>query len=563
MRTSSRLLISLLVALLLTACARSTPPAPTPAAAATAAATPSATAPATAPAPEPTIAAAEAAWWLDATFYEIFVRSFYDTDGDGVGDLKGLIEKLDYLNDGDPATNSDLGITGIWLMPIMQSPSYHGYDVVDYRAIDDEYGTNEDFQRLMEEAHQRGIRVIVDLVMNHTSAQHPWFLESSQPDSAKRDWYVWSADAAGAGWHSRGQDEKYYGYFGDHMPDLNYDNPEVTEAMYDIARFWLDDMGVDGFRLDAIKYMVEEGKTVESSPGTMKWLESFKEFYKGVKPDAFAVGEVWMDTMFASMYVPERVDAVFEFTLADSILKSAQAENRRAVERAQQNVATKYGMGEYATFIANHDQVRTRSRLLNEAQAFTAASLQMLYGGTPFIYYGEEIGMMGKKPDENLRRPMQWTSDGGFTTGKPWNAYYEDVQERNVAGQDGDPDSLLNHYRSLIRLRSTYPALRTGDWRPVTVPATASSIYSAMRSLGDERFLVLINLDDKPVSEYELSLEPLDVAAPVDPPTRAELVYGAADGAAEIPPIVADAFTGYKPIDTLPPYSTFVIRYYR
>lgn len=563
MRTRSRLLISLLVVLVLTACARSTPPAPAAATEPVAVSTPAA-APAAAPTPEPTIATAdEAAWWLDAVFYEIFVRSFYDTDGDGVGDLKGVIEKLDYLNDGDPATNSDLGITGIWLMPVMQSPSYHGYDVVDYRTIDDEYGTNEDFQRLMEEAHKRGIRIIVDLVMNHTSVLHPWFVESVKPDSPRRDWYVWSADATGAGWHNLGQDERYYGYFGDHMPDLNYDNPEVTAAMYDIARFWLEEMGVDGFRLDAIKYMVEEGRNVESTPGTMEWLESFKEYYKSVKPDAFAVGEVWTDTVIASMYVPQRVDAIFEFSLAEAILKSAQGADRKAVERTQENVKKKYGMGEYATFIANHDQVRTRSRLPEEGQAFTAASLQMLYGGTPFIYYGEEIGMMGKKPDENLRRPMQWTSDGGFTTGTPWNAYYEDVAERNVVGQDGDPASLLNHYRSLIRLRTTYPALRIGDWRPVAVPSGASSVYSAMRSLGDERFLVLINLDDKPVSEYELSLEPLAGGEPAAAATKADLVFGSAQGTAQIPVIATDGFTGYKPIDTLPPYSTFVIRYDR
>ena len=165
-------------------------------------------------------------WWNDTTFYEIFVRSFYDSDGDGVGDLNGLIEKLDYLNDGDPATTSDLGVTGIWLMPVMASPSYHGYDITDYYQVNPEYGTSEDFKRLIAEAHKRGIRVIIDLVLNHTSSEHPWFSESQNPNSPKRAWYVWSAEEPqGKGWHPGKDGGYYYGYFGERMPDLNYKNP--------------------------------------------------------------------------------------------------------------------------------------------------------------------------------------------------------------------------------------------------------------------------------------------------------------------------------------------------
>ena len=221
-------------------------------------------------------------WWNDTTFYEIFVRSFYDSDGDGAGDLNGLIGKLDYLNDGDPTTTSDLGVTGIWLMPIMASPSYHGYDVTDYYQVNPEYGTNEDFKRLIEEAHKRGIRVIIDLVLNHTSAEHPWFIESQDPNSPKRDWYVWSdEEPQGKGWHPGKNGGYYYGYFGEHMPDLNYKNPAVTEEMQKVVRFWLEEMGADGFRLDAVKYLYEDGKRIEHTPATHEWLKGFPQVLQG------------------------------------------------------------------------------------------------------------------------------------------------------------------------------------------------------------------------------------------------------------------------------------------
>ena len=378
---------------------------------------------------------------------------------------------------------------------------------------------------------------------------------------------MWSADPTGPHWHQADNGLKYYGFFGADMPDLNYSNPEVTEAMFEIVRFWLEDMRVDGFRLDAIKHLFEDGRRLEHAAATFEWLEDFYTFYKGVNPEAFTVGEVWGETSVVAKYVPDKVDVAFEFSMAEAMIQSALQEDREFVERTQSRVDEVYPPGQFAPFLANHDQNRTRSRMLEEGQAHTAASLQLLYPGVPFVYYGEEIGMQGQKPDENIRRPMQWTSaeagEDAFTTGTPWNAYYEDLAERNVELQAADEDSLLNHYRGLIRLRNAYPALRTGDWRLVTVPEEASSVYSFVRSLGDERFLVLINLDDKPVSDYELSLEPLPGASASARPVTAELVYGPRDAAGEIPVIPTDGFTGYKPIETLPPHSTFVIRFAR
>ncbi len=204
-------------------------------------------------------------------FYEVFVRSFADSDGDGIGDLRGLTDRLDYLNDGDPSTNDDLGVTGLWLMPIAGSPSYHGYDVTDYEAVEPDYGTAEDFRAFMAAAHERGIAVIVDLVLNHTSIDHPWFQDARTPGSEHDDWYVWSTTGvpfAGPGgrriWHKDG-DRWYYGFFWEGMPDLNVANPEVEAALDDVARFWLEDMGVDGFRLDAARHLIEDGDKTENS----------------------------------------------------------------------------------------------------------------------------------------------------------------------------------------------------------------------------------------------------------------------------------------------------------
>ncbi|MBE2223280.1 MAG: DUF3459 domain-containing protein [Anaerolineae bacterium] len=496
------------------------------------------------------------AWWDDSVFYEVFVRSFADSDGDGVGDINGLIEKLDYLNDGDPNTDDDLGVTGIWLMPIMQSPSYHGYDVVDYYQVDDEYGSNEDFKRLVDEANDRGIRVIVDLVMNHTSDQHPWFQESRDPASEKRDWYVWQDEPTSDGnyWH-QDNDAYYYGYFWGGMPDLNYENPEVTAVMQEIIRFWLDDMGADGFRLDAIKHLIEDGRIIENTPATHTWLkQDFYPYVKGVNPEAVTVGEVWSTSDDIVPYIGDEVDLAFEFTLADAILESAVSERKVHVERAQETVAEIYPAGQYATFLANHDQNRTRSRLINDEQAKTAATLQLTLPGVPFIYYGEEIGMQGEKPDENIRRPMQWTADGGFSTNEPWQPYFEDYPERHVAAQAADPGSLLNHYQSLIALRNSYPALRSGSW--TAVATDNPSLYAFLRADGAETILVLVNLGRNPVDTYNLTIPAGSLSEAMKP----LMLMG--DGEAHAPTLNENGGAeNYQPLPELLPYSSTIIRF--
>jgi alpha-amylase len=269
-------------------------------------------------------------WWNDTVFYEVFVRSFKDSNGDGIGDFNGLIEKLDYLNDGDPATTTDLGVTGLWLMPIQPSPSYHGYDVTDYYTVNPQYGNMQDFRRLVDEAHQRGMRVTIDLVLNHTSSDNPWFVESQKLDSPYRDWYIWSQNNPGYlgpwsqnVWYS-GDNGFYYALFWERMPDLNYRNPAVVQEMKKVANFWLGDVGVDGFRLDAAKHIVEEGKVQENTPANHAWWKEFRSAYKADNPQAMTVGEVWSSNDQAAKYVQgDELDLVFNFDMSSAMLSAA------------------------------------------------------------------------------------------------------------------------------------------------------------------------------------------------------------------------------------------------
>ena len=353
--------------------------------------------------------------WQNRVFYELFVRSFYDSNGDGIGDFQGIIQKLDYLNDGDPNTTSDLGVTGLWLMPIMPSPSYHGYDVTDYRAVNPDYGTMDDFKALLAAAHARGIAVLVDLPVNHTSSQHPWFAASAAGDPAYRDWYVWdqSCPTYPGPWGEkvwiRLNNSCYYAIFWDGMPDLNYRNPAVVAEMDDVARFWLQDVGVDGFRIDALQHIVEDGQQQANTPETLAWARDFQAYVNSINPNAMVVGEVQSNSFMASTYVPD-VNLVFDFDLAASIVQSARGGNPNAVSSLENRVDQLYPPGEVATFLTNHDQNRVMSTIRSVPKAKVAADLLLTLPGVPFVYYGEEIGMQGIKPDERIRTPMQWDS---------------------------------------------------------------------------------------------------------------------------------------------------------
>lgn len=517
--------------------------------------------------PTPTTAAPVSAatpWWNDAVFYEVFVRSFSDSNGDGVGDINGLIEKLDYLNDGDPATTTDLGVTGIWLMPITESPSYHGYDVVDYYAVDAEYGTKEDFQRLMTEAHKRGIKVIIDLVMNHTGVDHPWFKASNTGDPNYRDWYIWSDPAplyfgpwGQQVWYA-GRDGYYYAVFWSGMPDLNLETPAVTAEMYEITRFWLEEMGADGFRLDAIRHYIENDSVQENTADTHTWLMAFHEYYKSVNPQALTVGEAWTETSQVLDYTGDEVDIAFEFDLAESFVRAANGPLASSASNQMQLVLDSYPAGQYGVFLTNHDQDRVMSVLDDVQKAKLAAVMLLTSPGVPFIYYGEEIGMTGEKPDENIRRPMQWSSENskvGFSTHAPWNGPPSNYKEVSVALQTDDAGSLLNLYRSLIHLRNEHPALRTGE--TAVVETDTQRLYAILRYEGQEAFLILVNAHPKPLTLdlYSLTLP----AGPFSGALKAVSLFGPPNPAA--PQINASGgFTGYIPYQEIPAQSFAVIQ---
>ncbi|WP_224243502.1 alpha-amylase family glycosyl hydrolase [Hyalangium gracile] len=456
-------------------------------------------------------------WARGAVFYEVFVRSFADSNGDGVGDFNGLTAKLDYLR--------ELGVEGLWLMPVFESPSYHGYDVVDYEKVDSEYGTQEDFERLLREAHRRGIRIVVDFVINHTSSKHPWFEESaSSPSSPRRDWYVWRADDPGwtqpwggthRVWHPKG-DAHYYGIFWGGMPDLNYRNPEVRAEVKRLASLWLS-RGVDGFRLDAARHLVEKGpgEQQNDTPETHAFWKEFSAHVRGVRPDALLVGEVWSESKNIIPYygattrLPggDELPMLFNFPMGESMLGSLQAGDGARLATQLTEVSTAYPRGVLvAPFLANHDQVRVATQLEGqEGRMRMAPALLLTLPGTPFLYYGEEIGLPNgpkSEGDPGKRRPLPWdgTEKGGFTTGKPWAPFVEGWQQRNVAAQLGDTGSLLHRYRLLIHVRRASPALRVGTLRPLPRSSEAPSVVAYLREVEGERVLVVHNVGAAPAT---------------------------------------------------------------
>jgi alpha-amylase len=451
------------------------------------------------PAPPP-------AWTRGAVCYEVFVRSFYDSNGDGVGDLNGLIDKLGYIK--------SLGASCIWLMPVAASPSYHGYDVSDYYKVEPAYGTNDDFKRLMKESHRRGISVLVDMVLNHTSSENPWFQAALRDTTSPyRKWYRFSPTPMGKGpwgaeaWHkSPVRDEYYYGVFWSGMPDPDYHTPAVREEMKRIATFWLRDMGVDGFRLDAIPYLVEEGNCLAGCAGTHAFLREYAAHIRAIKSDAYTVGEVWDNIGAVLPYYPDQLTSYFAFELSDALLSAIHTGSAAGLVAGFLRLQDTMPAYRWAPFLRNHDQTRTLTALGGDvAGARMAATLLLTLPGLPFIYYGEEIGMTGDKPDERLRTPMQWSprSGVGFTTGKPWEAPQADSLTTNVAVEDADPGSLLNLYRRLIHLRKDNDALATGKLMPLS--ASSSQVAAYLRRAGNHAVLVVANLGAAPAAGISIS----------------------------------------------------------
>lgn len=426
--------------------------------------------------------------YFDRTvIYEIFVRSFRDSDGDSIGDLQGVIERLDYLNDGDPETDRDLGIGAIWLMPVCQSPSYHGYDITDYFTIEQDYGTNEDFYTLCREAHRRGIRVIFDLVINHCSDRHPVFQDAlSNPDSEYSGWFTFLDSA-------RTEYESFFGYKG--MPEFNYDSRACRDWLLEMAKFWMDPNGdgdfsdgVDGYRLDVAKGPPHD------------WWKEFRKELKSIRSDFLLLGEVWDDVETIYGYFDYEFDMQFDYPLYYAFLDLLRGGEHTEVRKVLREERERFPLeAQLCRFLNNHDNDRILSALDDHARRNKLAALNLLtLPGTPMIYYGEEIGMTGTNPpDEAIRTPMEW----------------ERVQEQRT-----DPGSLFNWYRRLIHLRSRHRSLTARDDREQAsyrqLLTNNRDIYAYLRHTEDaDPIMVIINLSDRPVEDYNIrtthsSIEP-------------------------------------------------------
>lgn len=418
-------------------------------------------------------------------FYQIFVGSFSDSDGDGTGDLRGIINRLDYLNDGDPQSGKSLGVEGIWLSPIFKSPSYHKYDVTDYYEIDEEFGTMEDLKELVSLCHERGIKVILDMVINHTGKNNRMFIDfcvahkEGNTDSEWYDFYSYSDSVikGKACYQISGTAEYYEGNFSSDMPEPDFDNEAVRNYFVDVAKYYLTDIGVDGFRFDAAKYVYygEEQRNVEFWDWYMSEL-------KAVKPDIYTVAEVWSADSETQSY--SSALNCFDFTMAQSegmIAATAKKGDVNKycsyVEQYIETVRKKNPEANIVPFIANHDMDRAAGYMTftnNFGQM--AANLYILGPGSPFIYYGEEIGMKGSRgganTDANRRLAMLWGDSDGVRN--PVGANFDDSKQSNgtVREQEINGNSPLNYYKRVIMVRQANPEIYLGEYKALSFSDT-------------------------------------------------------------------------------------------
>lgn len=409
------------------------------------------------------------------TFYQIFVGSFSDSNNDGIGDLRGIINRFDYLNDGDVNSETSLGVQGIWLSPIFASPSYHKYDAKDYYAIDWRFGTEEDLKELIELCHSRNVKIILDLVINHTSSDHPWFQQfksarmSGDTANPYYDYYscVTEAEKLGGVTYQKiaGVDCSYECNFSTGMPELNFDNGEVRQAMLDVAKYYLE-LGVDGFRFDAVKY-IYYGNTPENVDFWLWYMEQLK----AIKPDIYCVGECWSGENEVLEYYPAMNCFNFASAQAEGVFASAAkgfslSKYTGYVASYQKKVLEKNPEGMVMSFLSNHDMDRIAGAFILDSNMRMAANLYLLSPGSPMIYYGEEIGMRGSRggesTDANRRLAMLW-GDDDLIRDPAGATYPADKQiSATVADQLEDENSLLRYYCRLLTIRHSYPAIARG-----------------------------------------------------------------------------------------------------
>lgn len=456
------------------------------------------------------------------TYYEVFVASYHDSNGDGMGDLNGLTSKLDYI--------AEMGFNGIWLMPIMPSPSYHKYDVVDYYAIDEAYGTLDDFKNLIAECNKRGIKVIIDLVLNHSSSEHEWFKSACEsiviPDCGKQictstplcskhnkycAYYNFANDKANVdGFHKVGDSEWYYeGGFQYGMPDLNLESPDLRGDIEAIAKYWLD-LDVGGFRLDAAKeyYSGNNDKNI----AVLKW---FNDYCHGIDKDCYVVGEVWDNSTVYSTYYQSGINSVFNFAfaqqkgqIATTLNMSDASHSGKAYGEAlvyfQDLLAKNSPTAIDAPFFTNHDTARAAGFFsYNPDKIKTAWGMNLLMSGSAFVYYGEEIGMTGSGKDENKRAPMRWsaTDKTGITNGPP----DMEVMENHFAAADEqarDDASIQNYIKRAVQLRNENPEIARGV--TAAIPVDDMDICAITKAYNESVLYIVYNLS---AVEKTLTLE--------------------------------------------------------
>lgn len=448
----------------------------------------------------------------EGIYYEIFVRSFADSDGDGIGDLNGVTKKLDYLQ--------DLGVDGIWLMPINASPSYHGYDVTDYNKLNEEYGTEKDLEKLLKEAHKRDMKVIMDFVINHTSDQHPWFQEASKgEENAYRNYYRWvmpedtkdfnvqdQSPWNSNVWYKKGN-AYYYSLFYGSMPDLNYNNPKVREEIKTSAKKWLE-MGMDGFRLDAAMHIYgnhEFKQQKDQLASNIQWWNEFARYCEGVNPDVYLVGEAWQEEEALAEYV-QPFDTKFNFTLEHDLMEAIKKEKAvsakgEALARSLQDLLEEYAAADSnyldGIFGSNHDQDRIMSQVKSEEKAKLIANIYLTLPGNPYLYYGEELGMLGAKPDEKIREPFKWTENGkGMDT--TWEKNTSNQKTAALEKQKNQRNSMYQHYKRIIKARKQSAALTSGTYEAIDLEN--DSIMAYKRVYKGKTVLVFHNLSAKPMN---------------------------------------------------------------
>ena len=496
-------------------------------------------------------------WWQDAVVYQIYPRSFQDSNGDGIGDLPGIISRLDYLQ--------ALGVDALWLSPVYLSPNAdNGYDIADYQAINPEYGTMADMQQLLTEAKQRGMRIIMDLVVNHTSSEHQWFIEAKQnPNSATRDFYIWADPVAGhapnglqsgfigaSAWEYDAASDQYFLHlFSKKQIDLNWDNPALRQAIYRMMNWWLD-QGVSGFRLDVVDMLGKDWRheQVVNGPHLHEYLHEMNRATFG-RGDYLTVGESWSaGPELARQYsdpANQELSMIFQFgfTWAGRVVggdkweaKPLDVDQLKAALYVNQTAMATTGWP--SLFWNNHDLPRAASRFGN-GTALSAKRLAIaLYGlrGTPYLYQGEELGMLnqavtdieavddveartiyrlrlaaGDSPDEALRKinvfnrdqartPMQWdeTPEAGFTQGNPWLAVNDDYHQINAKQQVGDSESVFTTYQQLIHLRHTQPILQSGEF--AVVAGVPEQVMAYTRTLHQATWLIVANFSDTAIT---------------------------------------------------------------